>query len=241
MNICSWLVLLTYNLALKAIAAPDDPNVTVAFPDGNRSLKLNNTRLAELTTPHSPDINFINTVVLGNRVAQRRITPEARPVMIVGSWLAQYQRDFPRCPSLRMYFTTPTRNFTLRTEAPTYGIWGSPVDWPAGVVTPTRPFELIFLYMDLPEAWRRVQAAGWNHPLNRFQVSRHPLYPDLNEIVYDFWIQRSEFSTQEVLIGVLSKVILFLGEEKEMNSNQSSVGAESIQGGRHRISQVATS
>ena len=135
------------------------------------------TNVAEEHNPN-PDIDFLATVRRGIEIG-RNIPPSSHfPAVVIGQWYENLgPRVFSRYPQLQLLFQAPGHSwsdrFEIQVQSQVYPTWGRP-----------RPSELLnFPYklwnwtdfnigMDLPEAWQRVQAAGWESPLNKFQVEK---------------------------------------------------------------------
>ena len=134
-----------------------------------------------------------------------------------------------------MYFSTPTKNFSLYTTGSTYGRWQGPEDWPRPLNRKT------FLWLtldgvDLPDAWQAVQAAGWTKPLNSFRVYKSTGRTYNGEVIYRF--------TNDALIvsfGVQSKKIRFRHSGAMAMADESSGFADSMEDGESGESEVASS
>ena len=207
---------------LVSQATSSAPTVSKVLGDAHQSLVLNSTKSAEgriAISGHDPNINFIDTAAAGYANA-RRVSCDARPVKVVGYWPFR-QQDSPRYPNLRLYVTAPTRNFSLKSAAPTYGLWGPPEDWPTEQHGLSRSWDWIFLSMDLPEAWQIVQEAGWDRPLDCFAVNRG-WHGGFFELFYQFWARDEEMD--RVFVGVQSKKVVE-GESRDIDPVQISQGS----------------
>lgn len=151
----------------------------------------------DVTEDDSPDpeINFLTTVKEGIEIGRNIFPSSHYPALIIGQWYENPgPKGFSRYPQLQLLFQAPGQNwsdrFEIKVQSQSYPIWGPP--------GPSQHFEFPFklwnwtnfdIVMDLPEAWQRVQAAGWEQPLNRFLVEKGTLESSReNRDTYDYYV-----------------------------------------------------
>ncbi len=154
------------------------------------------TNFAEDASP-DPDIRFLATVREGIEIGQNIFPSSHYPALITGQWYENPgPKAFSRYPQLQLLFQAPGQNwsdrFEIKVQSQSYPSWGGPAPSPVFEF----PYRLwnwtnFNIVMDLPEAWERVQAAGWEQPLNRFLVEKGNLESsgenwDTNDY-YAFW------------------------------------------------------
>ena len=181
MEILLCFVGLTFILTANAANLPVFPS-SIAPQNPSRSTALSipaseTINLAEDETP-DPDIDFLATVRNGIEIGSN-ISPSSHyPALIGGMWYEHLgPRSFSRYPELRLLFQAEGENLTdrfeLQVQSQSYPTWGGP--------EPSELFPFSYklwnwtdfnIEMDLPEAWQRVQHAGWQPPLNRFDVEK---------------------------------------------------------------------
>ena len=176
------------------------------------------TNVAEDRSPN-PDINFLATVREGIEIGKTVFPSSHYPALIVGQWYeSPGPKEFSRYPQLQLLFQAPGQNrsdrFEIKVQSQSYPTWGPP--GPSQL--PEFPFKLwnwvdFDIIMDLPEAWQRVQAAGWEQPLNRFSVEKGTLGPSgENRDTYDyyvFWGSTVEAFYEWAIIDTVTRQVSF--------------------------------
>ena len=152
------------------------------------------THVAEDNSPN-PDIDFLAAVREGVEIGRKVFPSSHYPALIVGQWYENPgPKEFSRYPQLHLLFQAPGQNwsdrFAIKVQSQSYPTWGPP--------GPSQLFEFPYslwnwtdfdIMMDLPEAWQRVQAAGWKQPLNRFLLEKGTLEPSgENMDTYDYYV-----------------------------------------------------
>ena len=181
MEIFLCLVGLIFILTVNAANLPVFPSY-IAPQNPSRSAALSipaseTTDVAEDLDPN-PNIDFLATVRNGIETG-RNIPPSSHYLaLVIGQWYEDIgPRVFFRYPQLRLLFQAPGQNwsdrFEIQVQRQSYPTWGRPqpselLEFPYKLWNWTN-FNIV---MDLPEAWQRVQAAGWTAPLNKFQVEK---------------------------------------------------------------------
>lgn len=198
MEIFLCLIGLTFILTANAANRPVFPT-SIAPQDLFRSTTLSTptsatTNVAEGNSPN-PDINFLATVREGIEIGRNMFPSSHYPALIIGQWYENPgPREFPRYPQLQLLFQAPGQNwsdrFEIKVQSQSYPTWGPP--------GPSQHFEFPYklwnwtdftINMDLPEAWERVQAAGWEQSLNRFLVEKGTLESSgENRDTYDYYV-----------------------------------------------------
>ena len=175
------------------------------------------TGVAEYFSPN-PDINFLATVREGIEIGRGVYPSSHYPAVIVGQWYENPgPTEIPRYPQLHLLFQAPGQNwsdrFEIQVHSQSYPRWGAP--------GPSRLFEAPYklwdwgkfdITMDLPEAWQRVQEAGWEYPLNRFLVERGTLEPweyRNTDGYYLFWGSTAETYDKVASIDTLTRKVSF--------------------------------
>ncbi|KAL9103501.1 MAG: hypothetical protein Q9163_001457 [Psora crenata] len=224
MQFLPYLAFLTCNLLSNAASLPSVTKDGAALQHDYTLLLTNATGSATAymtNTDHDPNINFLDTTGQGLSSAVE-FDPDARPTAILGRWDTKYERDYPRYPTLAMFFKTPTSKFMLRTFPPSYGSWDAPVDPKSQWQPPERPFSWTTLTMDLPEAWGRVCEAGWDQPLNIFLL-RERTINGVSDLFYSFLASNWRLPGRSVAVGVSTKTVIFEGSKAGMPADKGSI------------------
>ena len=176
------------------------------------------TDFAEDARPN-PEIHFLATVREGIEIGKNIFPSSHYPALIIGQWYENPgPKVFSRYPQLQLLFQAPGQNWSDRFEvivqSQSYPTWGSP--------GPSQVFEFPYklwnwtnfdVVMDLPEAWQRVQAAGWDQPLNRFEVEKGNLESSgANWEIHDyyvFWGTTLEFQYEWASIDTVTGQVSF--------------------------------
>ena len=174
------------------------------------------TNVADEFHPN-PDIDFLATVRHGIEIG-RNIPPSSHyPAIVIGQWYENLEpRVFSRYPQLQLLFQAPGHNwsdrFEIQVQSQSYPTWGRP--GPSELLN--FPYKLwswtnFNIDMDLPEAWQKVQAAGWEQPLNRFQVERGEQSGEAEEDndYYVFWGATQESQYEWVSIDTVTGDVSF--------------------------------
>ncbi len=164
-----------------------------------RSRMARRDTISNLTVP-SPDINFLSNATAGMKKALS-FHPGALPLYVGVQWEA-----FVQYPNMEIAFTAGGETFMIRMDYTRYGTWDIPrLFTPIG--EPDTPFEWSALTMDLPEAWERVQEAGWDKPLRDLDVGYEKQgEPPEADIWYRFY---GAYPGQAASVGVASKKVVF--------------------------------
>ena len=219
MDIFLCLVGLTFNLTTNAANIPVFSNF-IAPQNASRSAALSvpafePTKVAEDAQPN-PDINFLATVRHGIEIGSNVAPSSHYPAVIIGQWYENLgPKVFSRYPQLQLLFQAPgqdwTDRFEIQIQRQSYPTWGRP--GPSEILE--YPYKLwnwtdFIIDMDLPEAWQRVQAAGWQPPLNKFQVEKGDESEEAGEDhdYYVFWgstqESRYEWASIDTVTGRVS-------------------------------------
>lgn len=220
MKIFLCLVSLTFILTANAAKLPVFFNSIVPQnPSVSAALSIPASKIVNVTEQQNPnpDIDFLATVRHGLGIG-RNIPPSSHyPAIIIGQWYENRgPRIFGRYPQLRLLFQAPghdwTDRFEIKVQSQSYPIWGPP--GPSELLN--FPYKLwnwtnFNIDMDLPEAWGRVQAAGWQRPLNRFQVEKGERSGEAHEDndYYVFWGSTQESQYEWVSIDTVTGDVSF--------------------------------
>ncbi len=222
MEISLCLVGLSFILTANAANRPVFSN-SIAPQNLFRSTTLSSpisatTNIAEDLSPN-PDIDFLATVGEGIEIGKNVFPSSHYPALIIGQWYENPgPKVFPRYPQLQLLFQAPGQNwsdrFEIKVQSQSYPTWGPP--------GPSQHFEFPFklwnwtnfdIVMDLPEAWQRVQAAGWELPLNRFLVEKGTLEPSGEDSdtydYYVFWGSTAESQYEWARIDTVTRQVSF--------------------------------
>ena len=165
----------------------------------------------------NPDINFLATVRQGIEIGRNMHPSSHYPALVIGQWYKNLgPRIFFRYPQLQLLFQAPGTNwinrFEIQVQSQSYPTWGPP--GPSELLV--FPYKLwnwtnFNINMDLPEAWQRAQAAGWEPPLNRFQVERMEQSGEAWEHndYYVFWGSTEESRYQWVTVDTVTGEVSF--------------------------------
>ena len=174
------------------------------------------TNIAEELNPN-PDIDFLATVRHGIEIGRNIPRSSHYPAIVIGRWYENLgPRVFSRYPQLKLLFQAPGQNwsdrFEIQIQSQSYPTWGPPgpselLDFPYKLWN----WENFNIDMDLPEAWQRVQAAGWESPLNKFQVEKGERSAEAWEDhdYYMFWGSTQESQHEWVTIDTVTGAVTF--------------------------------
>ena len=243
MEIFLWLVSLTFILTANAANLPVFPS-SIAPHNPSRSTALSTPisetiNLAEEWNP-DPNINFLATVRNGIEIGSNIYPSSHYPALIAGKWYENLgPKNFSYYPELRLLFQAEGENLTdrfeLQVQSQSYPIWGGP--------EPSDIFPSSYrlwnwtdfnIDMDLPEAWQRVQGAGWQPPLNSFHVEKGGQSGEAweNHDYYVFWGSTEATQYDWVTIDTVTGWISFYPTDEAGSSRVTKNLAVSPQGER---------
>ena len=181
-----------------AVVGGSSKDVSIINNPAKRSRIARQDTISNLTV-HSPDVNFLSNTTAGmNKVLS--FLPGALPKFVRLVWEASNQ-----FPSIDMFFIVGDEPFSLTMESAQYGIWDNPSPYGPGYL-PGTPFDWSGLTMDLPEAWARVQYAGWDGPLGALDVL---FAKETEQIVPEIWYKFHDRKTSlAACVGVSSKNVI---------------------------------
>ena len=179
----------------------------IASPVPLLGLAVNSSTNSPPSAPARPELWAFTDTIHGAVTQALKASDRAHLVYIKG-FHSLY--DAQPQPYIDVYFTRkPATDFYLRTLPETYGTWSSPRD-----VSPWSPMpsyiRSFFAYIDfrgfeLYEAWQKVQQAGWQYPLQQFEV----FFDDtpFHQLYYRFQSQYAPWD--HVRVGCRDKKVVF--------------------------------